>query len=106
MIILFYLIIYLLIFFNGFISILGRGVSYFYLGVGLFFNHEVLHNGEPTWLAILGFLLSIVMAFWMFNGAEKRKEGSYMIPERVTINMSAYSIGSFIGAIWAIAQSF
>lgn len=97
-----YAILTVLIVLNGWISILGSGVSYFYLIVGFLFNKEMLGKGDPAWFAILCFLVTLLLAFWQFNGAEKRIEGSYMIPQRVTVNMSAYFVGSTIGALWAL----
>jgi hypothetical protein len=97
-----FLVVALLLIFSGFISMLGRWVRYIYFVLGSCTASISLDNYEPLWLVILCLILTHALAFNFFIIAEKNKAGSFVIPDRVSTNMSAYFTGTIGGVIWVL----
>lgn len=101
-----YSIVSLLLISCGWISILGRWVRFFYFGIGVGLNTIAIEKFEPKWLIFLCITVSLLVAFFFFRSANNNKEGSLVIPERVTRNMFEYITGSFVGIIWGCFEFF
>jgi hypothetical protein len=106
LVVLTYFTILILLLFCGWISTLGSSVRYFYFALGVGVNSVSIEKFEPTWLVFSCIAIAITFAFWMFNRANNLKDGSFVIPERVMTNMSAYFTGGVIGLIWGCILLF
>lgn len=97
-----FIVVALLLIFSGFISMLGGWVRYIYFVLGSCTSTISLEKYEPLWLVILCLILTHALAFALFNLSEKNKYGSFVIPDRVSTNMSAYFTGNIVGVIWVL----
>ncbi len=101
-IILTFLFVSLFLIFSGFVSMLGKWIRYFYFGIGAGTTSIALDKFEPLWLVIVCLVITIIIAFAMFNLSEKNKDDSFVIPDRISTNMSAYFTGVIGGVIWSL----
>ena len=96
-----YTVVSILLILSGWISIIGSRVRYFYFALGAGINSVAIEKFNPTWLVVLCIVIASLIGFAVFNAANKRIKESFVIPGRISTNMSAYFIGGIVGIILA-----
>jgi hypothetical protein len=99
------IVVILLIFFSGWIAIIGPFARYIYFGLGFVFGF-MKFNSTYHWVLMV---IALILSFWVFRISERRiQEGNAVsyIPRTITLCQSAFFFGLILGLVTSFFRWF